>query len=1615
MRSILFVFALFLASAAYSQPTTAFSSDAGKFMKELDEFMNANKVPDCKEAYDELAGLVKSGKVTPGMLDKIISTSNLMKEKTMGPSPYFVRYLKSVAAFTGTDKGEGPFAEWTATANELLRATKRGEYKDWNSLIEFTSNYYGKNALNVSASKSWHVDSKDGKLKFSEGKISFSVPATRFFGATNGDTTQIFNTSGIYYPTENKWQGKGGTVNWVRAGLDKGKVFASFTGSYTVNLANFAYTIDSVTFTHKEFFERTLSGRVIDKIIIDNDTIKSQFPRFESYETNITIKDVAPGITYFGGFNLWGSKVVGYSTDEQKAGFDFYSRDGKTKVLRALSNNILIMKNKMVGAEKAEISLYFGKDSIYHPSINLDYKVEKREIRLIRGENAIGRSRFVDSYHQFEFETDAIVWNIDSPKLALKILSGVGNNAANFESNDYFNKDRIRQIQGVASYEPLSILRILVNELGTNEITAEAIAKKINAKMTEAQVKSLLYILVENGFIAYNEATGMVTVRDKTNKYVMANAKKVDYDNIRLRSFAKDGTDYIDLKNSNLDLKGVVEIPISDTANVKFFPRSKAVSLQKNRNMNFDGTIIGGRLDLVGKDYKFAYDSFLVNLTKVDSMIIYIPDGDKLDEDGKPALKPLRSKLENLNGVLNIDAPINKSGRSRLAQFPKIKTAKPSQVFYEDSTSNKGAYSKKDFYYQVEPFEIDSLNNLEPSVIDFKGKLVSGGIFPDITEGLKLQEDLSLGFKTGTPKEGLALFKDKGNYKGTIDLQYEGLKGDGVITYSTSAFKSSDIRFYPDSVLATADSFTIKETATGVMTPDVRSINSDVFWKSKVDSMFIKMKDSPFAMYNGQTQLNGNLLLTNKGLFGNGTLDWSDANLTSKMFSFKTQNLSADTADLKIKTPDGNETAFRSANVTAKVDFKKREGNFSNNLKGVPTEFAYNQYNTLIPDFRWDIDKHILEFKSPAGSKGEYFASLNPASKGLKFLAKRATFDLLSSILKVEEIPEIIVADSRILPDSGTVTIEGQAKMRTLQNATIISDTLNGTHKITKATLDIISKVELKGSGEYKYQTINTPEQTIVFNEISVLRSKISDKKKDKDNDEYHLSSKGAIEDGQQFTLYPNVTFTGDASLFSQQKGLTFKGVAKIKYKNNLVEPAEFSFEDTVNPKDFFVKYKADVKNKEGIPVAAAISVAKGADPIHPYTNLLSVKENITDPALINAVGVVAYNSKTRVWSFGDEKKIKEGALKGTILKMNDSTGSVTGEGDLPLALDFGLIGMKAVGTVENDIDKNDYKMNMTIGFDIQTNKDIQEKLSKVLFDDNIDLNDVAYDNDRFKRQLYQLSDEKKDEAMLKEYEKTTMFKRPKDYNYNLVFTNVNFVFDKDDATLRSTGKLGLSFAGEKGVHKTVNGWIEMGYRPGADYLNIYIRTGTAEWVFIEYRPGVLGVLSSYDEFTNLIAPLMTSGKNVVKGDNGKFYRYVIGNSSNRAEFVDRMKEKNGITSPDEEKPKPKPAKIDSTPVNKDAPRTLPADGSEQKTPQAVPLENGVPAIDTTTPAPVAPVDGAGTGEEKKEEGKKAKKTKEPKVEAPKEETPANLPPAMQEFYKKDKGKKKKGDGEGEQ
>ena len=1532
MKKIILLFILtgMLIPVSFSQVIDTLPSNKEDFVVALKQKFDATNRSDLKDLYKEFDSQLKQNLIPDNVISNLAEASNRMLQLRGKAYPQLQQLLRYYMKLNEIPLSTSEWNQFQQTLMKLMNNAKAGDSKVVLDFIDFAIPLFRENALWFSKGKIWSLSNDNFILSYEENGPLVSVSSGDIKGKTTGDSLLILNTSGTYDYLTHKWKGSKGLVNWERAGLVDNEVNAVF-GAYEIDMKTQGYSVEEVTFTFKDYFASSISGKLEDKMVASATAITTRYPRFSADRENLPAQEITENVLYYGGFTLAGSKILGSSNGEPSE-LIIFKPNSKQQILHAFTNSITINMPEKISSTNAEVSLYFDEDSIYHPSIDLFYNISENSLKLVKGDGSLAQSSFLNSYHRMDFEVDVITWKLDEDEIHLSTISSSGLKSARFESKEYFSEQKMKALRGNVSYDPLSILRKYTEQNMQNYIYAYEFAKLISPKLSIQQIKPILFNLVREGFIAFDEETEKIKVKPKVNHYVLANAKKKDFDNITIISNDKRQNASINLTTNSLKLEGVKSVPISIANSTLFFPDSQKIIIEKNRDMLFDGLFFSGRFDFFGKGNHFNYDEFSMNLPQIDTLIINVPDGDKVDQYGLPRLRPINSTLENLTGTLNINLPINKSGSSELAQFPIFESTSFAKVYYDDKKIRGGTYKRDKFYYEIEPFTIDSLMHIDHRTLVFNGKLFSSGIFPELNEPLRLQSDLSLGFQVTSPPDGFEVYQGKGKFISDIELNQKGLSGSGIIKYKTTSFESKNILFFPDSMLAVTDTFGVEESKGNYESPWVKSANNRVEWYPYQDSMVAYSdKTNPFEMFDERIKLDGQLEITNNGIHGAGVTDWDDAQLTSKRFKFKSEELLADTAELKIKTLDGDKVTFNTPNVNAYVDFTENTGYFKSNTNENRTEFNYNQYATTIDEFFWDIDNKKLEFSVPEGSTGAPFVSLNLNQDSLAFIATKADYSLEKSIIEASGVSEIFIADSRVIPHEGKVSIYPEARMETLYKATIEANTESKRHIMEDVTITINGKYDIKASGKYKYEAKNTPVQYINLPKIEVVLSDSTqmDKKKGAKPTKV-LHAVGLIAQGDNFMVYPDVHYYGDMDIYSSLNDVKIKGYAKVDFKNEYVVSDFLQVEGKVDPDSLDLTLDG-VKDPQGKEIRTGIFVNKvSTKPI--YTNILNNQIGPLDVPLLEVAGILKHDAQKGIYTFGDATKMSsQDVVKGNIIKFSPSNNEIEGEGSLDLALAFGALEEKVAGQVRTNLSKEEHNFNVSISLPLGFDPSVLDKIGYYLFEDNFDNKDVDYYDENVLAQWAEFLEPKSFARMQEETDLTGTFEKPKDLNTSLMFTDVNLKYYPAERLYRSEGKIGLSFVGGKSVHKMINGYLEFGHRMGSDYMNVYLKTSYNDFVYITYTTTLMEVASSFTDIVGAVNAIDPS-KRKIRAANGSFYLYTGINEMKARAFVQRMKilEKGG-TLPPPEPPRIRAAEpveeikndAPSSPVNTGAPQEV--------------------------------------------------------------------------------------------
>ena len=101
--------------------------------------------------------------------------------------------------------------------------------------------------------------------------------------------------------------------------------------------------------------------------------------------------------------------------------------------------------------------------------------------------------------------------------------------------------------------------------------------------------------------------------------------------------------------------------------------------------------------------------------------------------------------------------------------------------------------------------------------------------------------DNSLGFEHTIPQNGFDLYGGLGTIYHKVQLDKNGLVGEGKIDYLTSSSNSENYVLYLDSMVAEGTNFKLNEgILNGASYPDIYTNNFHMKWLPKEDHMIIK-------------------------------------------------------------------------------------------------------------------------------------------------------------------------------------------------------------------------------------------------------------------------------------------------------------------------------------------------------------------------------------------------------------------------------------------------------------------------------------------------------------------------------------------------------------------------------------------------------------------------------------------------------------------------------------------------------------------------------------------------------------------------------------------------------
>ncbi len=1463
-----------------------FPADSTAFLEKMEEFLSdVRKKEGQKLIEEEFQPIWYSGNVSDHERKRVYRMANFMAEKNLRAYPHFKNFLLSFVGFKESDRSKESFDLWMGSLQKILMGREKRKFNDY---LKTTKALFSRNILYKSLSTTWKAESDNYTIKFEDDRPVLEFGEITLKCYAKGDSSVIHNTKGRYLPTENEWHGHGGKVTWKRAGFDENNTYAVLK-DYEVEMRSPRFEADSVLF-YNNYFDKPLKGELKDRVLSGVTKENAIYPKFESYNQRLSIPDIDKDIDYNGGFTVSGSKLLGSGTKENPAKVTV--RWKNSRFLRMESLNFTITPEQ-ISAQEVEVNFNLKDDSITHPQLKLRLDRKERLLTLIRTDKGRSKSPYFNTYHELEMYFEALYWNIDDPLMKFSNLQGSTDQKAAFESTDYFKPKRYRSLSTMGDRNPLLQIRGLSRKLDNNTFGVKRLAKHV--KLPNREVKEMAIRFSNMGFVQYDDRTGTVTIRQKLFDYIKNSSGKKDYDHILFNSETKEGNKNakLSLLDTQLTIYGLKRVDLSKTQKVALFPDKGKVTVQENRDMEFSGGLVAGKMEIFGKNFDFDYKKFEMDMPEIDSALIWTPrlgamkaekKGEKKEESPKDR-ELVRSVIENMKGTLRIDAPNNKSGMKKAVypRYPILKSKKASYVYYDDPSIHKGVYSRDDFYFKLEPFKMDSLDNFPNEAIAFQGTFSSGEIFPDFEEKLTLMKDHSLGFSRKAPKGGFPMYGEDITFDNKIRLSNEGLKGNGKIDFVTSTSRSTQFNLFPDSTTGIAEEFRNEKKE---KEPDVpKASGKDIFIKYVPgdEKLLARKEEKPLALYNDEADLHGGVVLSKQKMRGDGTMEFSDAELSSENFHFKHMVTNADTASFNLKDKDASKFAFKTDNVNAHVDFENRKAEFKANGENTFIDFPENQYICYMDKFNWRMDQKDVELEASQEMQEDIninteldlsksnFYSVHPEQDSLSFMSPRATYSIEKKQITAHEVPYIPVADARIAPDSGIVRIEEDAEMQTLKNAEILANTVTKYHRIHNAQASIFAKKDYSASGDYHYIDKNKTKQTIHFNNITVDQS-----------GETYATGKVLKNDG--FTLSPEFSYHGDVRLEASVEQLEFNGDARINHECDTIPKNWFSFKSRLDPNDIAIPFQKDRNSK----LSAGMVLTSKRNEM--YTTFLNKKRNEKDHALMKGEGRVTFNEKDQTFRIGTEEKLKNQDMPGNYMSLRKRNCQLKGNGEIDLGAELGIIEIDNFGTFTDQPLKSEYAFNTTMTVDFFIKDDLLEIMAEDI-KEYPNLSSFDFSKSVYENALREIAGvDQTDEIISQLSLKGEIEDFPEELGKPLVLSDVDFVWDESTSSYRSKGRIGISNILEEQVFKYVEGHIVVSKHRSADKLSIYLELDKNNWYFFQYRKGVMQAISSNEEFNNEISETKEKDRKYDGDDDEASYRYTLSSERKKIRFLKEFK-----------------------------------------------------------------------------------------------------------------------------
>ncbi len=1475
----------------------------------------AGKVENAEALSADLEEVWGSGKLSSGQKKEVIDIAQLMYRKRMRSNPHFANFFTMLTA--GARKQNLSANQLNNLLEVTSKAVKQENTKSLEQFLStaslylsenrlFRNSYYSLNASGGSFSFAYEGASKETGEKAEEadgwGSVSWddevneqgelveddgwgtvtsapkkedkqktaqkrkeslkrqfvpempkvSGPVLKLEGValtfvTPWDSTSIQNTAGQLMLVNNMFVGEGGSFKWEA----KGEPATADLGKYNFNTSFAGFKAPDVKVSYPAVLAAPVDG-MLEWISSKRKSGNYPYPRFVSFTSDARLNSLGPNIAYTGGFSLTGN-VVGSRPLDGSLSQLVVTHQGARK-FRTMARNYTF-EDSLVLANRASVAIYQGQDSITHPAMQLRYARTNQNLTLTKDKGPYARTPFFDTYHRLEITAERVHWNLNQPEIEFSILNTKTLIPVQLESTEYYSNNRYQQLVGIAPFHPLQILVGYGAKAKTSTFYAADVAKA--TRLNETAVREAAAAMSQQSFLDYDPASGYIQLKPKAWHYVGASRDLKDYDHLVIKSVVPSGRNAtLNLEDNKLTVRGVNRIAFNnDTASVYVLPRREQIHILKNRDIEFDGQVFASSLAFKGREFRFSYDEFAIDLAKLDT--IALVSKKRRSRSNEVSDQVLTGNSGKLSGKLYINKPSNKSGEKHYAEYPKFDAVAGAQVAFSRPDVAGGAYDST-VYFDMPPFKLDSLSSGK-GVVSFDGTFNSGGIFPPIKAKMQMMPDETLGFYYQPPAKGLPAYGGKGMVYDTIMMSSAGIQSKGRLTYLAATLQAPAYTFYKNGATVKGGKEVViaESSLNGTAFPVASLKDFDMNWQPQADTMYLQTQKEPMSVYKEGYTFKGVAKLSPGGLYGSGVLDNPNANVTSPKLRFKQRGFSGNNAQMLVKSDVAGRPAVKAQDVAFTYDMTKGFVDFESEQKGVASlEFPKAQYKTSMSSARWDMNQQKVSLQADENGGKNWFFSQHPEQDGLKFMAASGEYNLKDNTLRAGGVPYIAVADVYVLPDSGKVAVAADATIRTLRNAKVMADSAQQFHKLYKGNIDVLSRMAFKGDALHDYYNAAGDSFKLQFSNFIYGNPK--EKKKP-----VFTYATASMEEGKPFYIFPRILYRGKVTMNAPNEHLDFDGDLKLNFTGNPADSDWFSYKkDTLDPKNVRIPISKS-KAADGTALHTGLHVSAGSGKL--YNTFVSKKQAEEDLDLFVVDGLLSYNKEKSEFKLGREERAYGGAYEGNVLLYNEATNTIHFEGKLNLLKPKKSFNVEASGSGDANVDSSRYNLNTMLVFDLDVPKQTLEAMAGNLRGNAVGAVE-AVDNTG-DAMVYKLAEFVGDREARK-YKEQSMVeyvplpKLSKKLERSLVLSDVDLRWSNKQNAWYSVGGISLASSMKEDINARMNGYLEMKQDMYGDpVVNLYLQADPFTWYYFSYFENGLTMASSDDKFNKAVRSKSKGGR----------------------------------------------------------------------------------------------------------------------------------------------------------